>query len=87
LVNIFKIGETELRNNLVGWEIVNWTTDPFTLGSYAYDTVDSHKARKILTEPVKNAVYFAGEYLYEGPAMGTVEAALTSGLEVAKKIS
>ncbi|MGN6639464.1 MAG: flavin monoamine oxidase family protein, partial [Mucilaginibacter sp.] len=86
LVGIFNISENELKNNLVAWEVVNWTINPFTLGSYVYDTVDSHKAREVLTKPIENTLYFAGEFTYEGQAMGTVEAALTSGLDVAKKI-
>jgi monoamine oxidase len=86
LANIFNKKVDDLKNNLVTWKVVNWTVDPFTLGSYAYDMVDSHKARKVLSEPINDTIYFAGEYLYEGPAMGTVEAAMSSGLETAKKI-
>jgi monoamine oxidase len=66
--------------------VVNWTADPFTRGSYAYDTIEAPGARKILNAPINNTIYFAGEYLYDGPAMGTVEAALTSGVEIAKGI-
>jgi monoamine oxidase len=86
LANIFGKDAAELKNALVTSRIVNWTVDPFTLGSYAYDTVESHAARKVLSQPAGNTIYFAGEYLYEGPAMGTVEAALSSGMETAKKI-
>jgi monoamine oxidase len=86
LSNIFKRSVEELENDLIAWNVVNWTTDPFTCGSYAYDMVESSKAREILSTPVNHTIYFAGEYLYDGPAMGTVEAALTSGLDAAKKI-
>ncbi|MDO3642542.1 NAD(P)/FAD-dependent oxidoreductase [Mucilaginibacter sp. L3T2-6] len=86
IANIFKLSRDELKNKLIAFEVANWTADPFTRGSYAYDTVDAAGARKILSEPVDNTIFFAGEYLYEGPAMGTVEAALTSGLNTAKKI-
>jgi monoamine oxidase len=86
LSNIFKRSIEELKNDLIAWNISNWTTDPFTRGSYAYDTVESPKAREILTVPINRTIYFAGEYLYDGPAMGTVEAALTSGLEAAKAL-
>lgn len=85
--NIFKRNPEELNDKLVAFNIANWTADPFTRGSYAYDTVEAPKARKVLNEPVDNTVFFAGEYLYEGSAMGTVEAALTSGLEVANTLS
>lgn len=86
LSNIFKRHIEELKGNLIKWNVVNWTTDPFTRGSYAYDTVEAKDARRVLNIPINNTIYFAGEYLYDGPAMGTVEAALTSGLETAKKL-
>jgi monoamine oxidase len=86
LANIFKIGFEELKGKLIAYRIMNWTADPFTRGSYAYDTVEAPLARKVLNTPVENTLFFAGEYLYDGTAMGTVEAALTSGLEVAKKM-
>jgi monoamine oxidase len=84
--NIFNFTPTELKRKLREYTIVNWTADPFTLGSYAYDTITSANGRKILFEPVEDTLYFAGEYLYEGPAIGTVEAALCSGKDVAEAI-
>jgi len=86
LSNIFRQDAGALQAQLTGWRVVNWTNDPFTRGSYAYDKVPSSAARKVLQQPVAGKLYFAGEYLYEGPAMGTVEAALTSGMQVAEKI-
>lgn len=86
LANIFKLDAANLRNDLVTSHVVNWTTDPFTLGSYAFDTVESSEARKMLNTPIDHTIYFAGEYLYDGPAMGTVEAAFTSGLATAGKL-
>jgi len=86
LSNIFKIGVDELKAKLIACNIVNWTIEPFTRGSYNYDTVAAPQARKVLNTPVDNTLFFAGEYLYEGPAMGTVEAALTSGMNVTEKI-
>lgn len=87
LSNIFKLSLEELKDNLIAWNVANWTAEPFTRGSYAYDTVAAPEARKVLNKPINNTIYFAGEYLYDGPAMGTVEAALTSGLETAKRLS
>ncbi|MBS1525807.1 MAG: FAD-dependent oxidoreductase [Bacteroidetes bacterium] len=86
LAKIFNKSETFLKENLIAWKVVNWTTDPFTLGSYVYDILGSHNARKVLSKPIDDRLYFAGEFIYEGPSMGTVEAALTSGLEAAKKL-
>jgi len=86
LSRIFNIDISKLKSDLLTSHVVNWTTDPFTLGSYAYDTLESAEARKILNTPIDHTIYFAGEYLYDGPAMGTVEAALTSGMETARKL-
>jgi monoamine oxidase len=86
LANIFKRNYEDLKRKLVNYRVMNWTADPFTRGSYAYDTVEAPGARKVLTTPINDTIYFTGEYLYEGTAMGTVEAALTNGEEVANKI-
>lgn len=86
LSRIFKIDINKLKNDLFASHVAHWTIDPFTLGSYAYDTLESTEARKVLSMPIDHTIYFAGEYLYDGPAMGTVEAALTSGLETAGKL-
>ncbi|MDB5018746.1 MAG: puo 1 [Mucilaginibacter sp.] len=86
LSNIFKLDPDELKDKLVSYNIANWTNEPFTRGSYAYDTITAPALRKLLNKPVNKTLYFAGEYLYEGPAMGTVEAALTSGLDAAKRM-
>lgn len=86
LSNIFDISTAELKDKLIARYIVNWTADPYTRGSYAYDTVTSAQARSVLGFPVKKTLYFAGEYLYQGPSMGTVEAALTSGKNAAESI-
>jgi monoamine oxidase len=86
LANIFRKDVQELRAKLIAFNCANWNAEPYTRGSYAYDMVPSANARKILTKPVDNVLFFAGEYLYNGPAMGTVEAALTSGSEAAKNI-
>jgi monoamine oxidase len=39
-----------------------------------------------LAKPDGDAVLFSGEALYAGPDMGTVEAALASGREMARMI-
>lgn len=86
LANIFKHDVADLKSMLLARRIMNWTTAPFTRGSYGYDTVEAPEARKVLCTPVDDTIYFCGEYLYDGTAMGTVEAALSSGADVAKKI-
>ena len=86
LANIFQKDPVALRKKLLSYNIINWTADPYTRGSYAYDTLGAPGARALLRTAIEDTIYFAGEYMYEGPAMGTVEAALTSGLEAAERI-
>ncbi len=86
LTEIFKIDEVGITPYLVASHLANWNSDPFTLGAYAYATVNTSEARKVLNEPVDKTLYFGGEALYEGAEMGTVEAALASGKNVAQRI-
>jgi monoamine oxidase len=86
LQEIFHVDVQRLKSKLEWWKVFNWTADPFTRGSYSYSTLHTASARKILMEPVEETLFFAGEALYDGPDMGTVEAALISGRDVAVKI-
>lgn len=74
--------EKEIRHAAV----INWATNPYSLGAYAYKTLQTSAALKIIMTPVDNTIFFAGEAMYDGPEMGTVEAALASGMETAKRI-
>ncbi|OON66468.1 flavin monoamine oxidase family protein [Hymenobacter sp. CRA2] len=67
-----------LRTRLRGAHVANWAADERARGAYAYVTVDTHRALPVLSAPVADTLYFAGEGIYQGPAMGTVEAALHS---------
>lgn len=84
LCYIFDCSEKKLRSVIRASKVVNWVTDPFALGAYAYKTVDTQAAIELLSKPVEDTIYFAGEAYYEGAEMGTVEAAIASGLNAAK---
>ncbi len=86
LANTFQLTEAEIESKLISKKIINWSAEPFTKGAYAYETLESEHARKILTEPVDDTIYFGGEALYSGESMGTVEAALVSGENISIKI-
>lgn len=64
----------------------NWSTEQGIHGGYSYGMPSSESAKAVLTTPVANTLYFAGEALYCGDSPGTVEAALHSGRETAHKI-
>jgi monoamine oxidase len=87
LAYIFESDEGPIRKQVVHWRIANWVLDQNSQGAYGYATIDSEKVTTTMREPVEDTLYFAGEALYTGAAMGTVEAALVSGRDVSKKIS
>jgi monoamine oxidase len=86
LAYIFKCSAEILQTQFTAFHIEDWKSDRFCPGAYSYATIETKSAKKILTSPVDNTLYFAGEGIYDGPSTGTVEAALVSGEEVARKI-
>jgi monoamine oxidase len=86
LAYLFGCAEEQLLPEIQAAKVINWAQDPFALGAYAYKTLKTSAALKVLLEPVENTLYFAGEGLYDGPEMGTVEAALASGKTVAERL-
>lgn len=86
LAHIFSMDIEALRKEVVALRIVDWAKHPYVRGGYSYDTVGAADARAQLSASVGGTIWFAGEALYEGIAPGTIEAALTSGQEVAEKI-
>lgn len=86
LASIFQLTAASLQEAMSSYEVVNWTADPFSKGSYSYATTETRYARKIMAQPVENTLYFAGEAFHEGSEMGTVEAAIASGMQVAECI-
>lgn len=83
LARIFNLSLPELEQKVVAHKVCNWVTDPFTAGGYTYITTTTKKALQVLSAPVANTLYFAGEALYDNINVGTVEAALQSGKQVA----
>jgi monoamine oxidase len=86
LGNIFEKPVEDIRSNIAEGFVFNWLQDEYASGAYTFSMPASPIAKKILNAPVENTVYFAGEGTYEGNAPGTVEAALSSGKEAARKI-
>jgi monoamine oxidase len=68
----------EIKDSLLNYHIFNWEKEPSVLGAYSYVTPETSGAHKLLSKPIRNTIYFAGEALYSGPDPGTVEAAIVS---------
>jgi monoamine oxidase len=85
LAGIFALAPELLQQDLVAARAIDWANDPFARGAYSYVTLDTRSAQAALAD-VEGVIRFAGEALYRGRDMGTVEAALTSGLETARAL-
>jgi monoamine oxidase len=83
---IFAVSPDYLRRMLATASAVNWANDPFARGAYSYATPETREAQTKLVGSEYGSVLFSGEAVYRGPDMGTVEAALASGLNTARTI-
>ena len=86
LAYIFGVNLSFIEEKIKACIITHWGKDPFAAGAYSYETLQTAAAKRIIKEPIDNTLFFAGEALYEGPDTGTVEAAFSSGKEVAEEI-
>jgi monoamine oxidase len=86
LAAIFDMPVARLAETLQHAAIFNWHKNEYTAGAYSYATLTTDEARTLFNTPIAETLFFAGEGLYTGEAPGTVEAALISGKEAAKKI-
>jgi monoamine oxidase len=86
LAEIFGFDTKQLMRNLVAARAINWAHDPLAGGAYSYATPETRAAQAVLSRSDGGVIFFSGEALYRGRDMGTVEAALASGLETARTL-
>ncbi len=86
LEQIFGTEPTFVQQKLVAAEWYNWSGDKHFCGAYSYNVVNGEALIKDVLAPVDETIYFAGEGLLYGNEIGTVEAALSSGRNVAHQI-
>ena len=75
-----------LQEELTNYKIINWLNQPYIKGGYSYNTLHSKQAITILSSPVDNTIYFAGEAISKSESQGTVESALQSGHDTAQML-
>ncbi|WP_142527810.1 flavin monoamine oxidase family protein [Pedobacter westerhofensis] len=83
---IFNLDLMLIRKNLNSSKIFNWSKQNTVRGAYSYATPQSHDALKVLTTPLQDTLYFAGEAIYSGPDPGTVEAAINSAQRLTSQL-
>jgi monoamine oxidase len=86
LSSIFQVSVNKLEEMLVQGKLINWTNLPVSMGGYSYSFPNSEAAKKMLSIPIEETLFFAGEALYNGDAPGTVEAAFVTGQQAAVRI-
>lgn len=89
-----KAGEAAMTDFAIGWlsdlfgtdvkkavgktHATRWSTEPFALGAFSAAAVNGQGGRKILMEPVRDRLFFAGEAIHE-TLWGTLGGAWESG--------
>jgi monoamine oxidase len=86
LAAIFGLSMSKLKAGMVAARAIDWASDPFARGAYSYATLETRRAQAELASSDGSAILLSGEALYRGRDMGTVEAALSSGLDAARTL-
>ncbi len=86
LGRVFGVAPRQLKDDLVAARAIDWANEAFSRGAYSYATPATREAQSRLASPDAGPVLFSGEALYRGRDMGTVEAALASGLQTARTL-
>ena len=86
LADLFKVEVSWLQEQLRSAHVANWKQDPYCRGGYSFDVVQGGDAKNLLLQPVEQTLFFAGEALFHGASIGTVEAALETGRNAAHNI-
>ena len=70
----------------IDYQITRWKSDPYSLGSYSFQTVGSHpRMRDDLAGNINDRIFFAGEATSRKYA-STVHGAYLSGIDAAKQL-
>jgi monoamine oxidase len=86
LGHVFGVNLKKLKDDLVAARAIDWANEAFSRGAYSYATPATREAQSLLASADAGPVLFSGEALYRGRDMGTVEAALASGLQAARAL-
>lgn len=86
LSTVLKMSAKDLERLLEGAHFHDWQSDPFSRGAYSYGKVGAVEAEKILSEPLDDTLFFAGEATDTTGNNGTVHGAIASGKRAAKQI-
>ncbi len=86
LARVFGVAEELVQQEILGCYAHDWSGDEFALGSYSYVGVGGVNASRVMTEPVEDTLFFAGEHTDLTGHWGTVHGAMRSGLRAAEQV-
>lgn len=86
LSRMFGTPLAHLREKLVAWHAHDWQADPYSRGAYSYVPSGALDASGLMSAPVADTLYFAGEHTDVQGHWGTVHAALNSGLRAGAQL-
>ncbi len=86
LAEVLSLEPAEVEQALVSTHTHPWHSDPYSLGAYSWVPVGGLDASQLLSQPVEDTLFFAGEHTDITGHWGTVHAALRSGLRAAAQV-
>jgi len=76
----------EIKSQFRDCSFYDWISDPYCQGAYSYNAVGMGNARQVLSSPLKNRLFFAGEACAENDH-ATVHGAIESGRKCAAEVA
>ncbi|HRV91885.1 MAG TPA: NAD(P)/FAD-dependent oxidoreductase [Anaerolineae bacterium] len=76
----------DVRSAFVAGRLVDWSTDPWSLGAYTYTPVGAGQARADLAAPLAPTLFFAGEATSTNGHVATVHGAVETGWRAAAEL-
>jgi monoamine oxidase len=87
LGGLLGVGTTEMERLLEIAYFHDWQADPYSRGAYSYVKTGSADAPEVLSRPVKDTLFFAGEATDVSGNNGTVHAAIASARRAVVQIT
>lgn len=86
LANALKMSPKAVRERIRATAVMDWQSDPFSLGAYSYVPVGAITAPAKLAEPVADTLFFAGEATNSDGRSATMQGAIATGYRAAEEI-
>lgn len=86
LARVLGVSRDVIVQHLKSWHTHDWSADPFARGAYSYVLSGGTGAHAELAKPLRNTLFFAGEFTAGHGHNATMEGALQSGIRAAQEL-